>query len=254
MRLIPAPKSASAMHFSSSGKSHGMRNFPGSPSFSGSFSRRTAEQSLVREVFANPNSFSLSERRSFNILWYLGIRAKASSRLILNLEDLEAGEGGSSEDLEMGDGWTTGGGTRVVLLGSVWSVIISGSRSTSLEEEEERGDRTEGPAKIIPLHVVIALIYPLVRNGVAGKLTLSYRLVDFDIGSKSVLSNHPSWIDLDLELGSCLVVGFIGIGFVGWNDLDLDGIVGFGCLDKNYCFEKKKIDSVEKNREVPSNL
>nr|GEY28835.1 reverse transcriptase domain-containing protein [Tanacetum cinerariifolium] len=34
MRLMLAPKSASAMHFSSSGKSQGMRNFPGSPSFS----------------------------------------------------------------------------------------------------------------------------------------------------------------------------------------------------------------------------
>ncbi|GJU48072.1 hypothetical protein Tco_1217627 [Tanacetum coccineum] len=50
MRLMLVPKSASAMHFSSSGKSQGMRNFPGSPSFLGSFLRRTAEQFSVRET------------------------------------------------------------------------------------------------------------------------------------------------------------------------------------------------------------
>nr|GFC72680.1 hypothetical protein [Tanacetum cinerariifolium] len=54
------------------------------------------------------------------------------------------GEEGSSEDLETGDGWTTGGGTRVVLSGSAWSMIVSRSCSTSLEEEDEKegGDVT----------------------------------------------------------------------------------------------------------------
>ncbi|GJW07634.1 hypothetical protein Tco_1570057 [Tanacetum coccineum] len=52
-------------------------------------------------------------------------------------------------------------GTRMVLSGlemSTWSIIVSGSRSTSLEEEEEVGGGTDGPAKVIPIHVVITLI------------------------------------------------------------------------------------------------
>nr|GFA54507.1 hypothetical protein [Tanacetum cinerariifolium] len=44
-----------------------------------------------------------------------------------------------------GNGWTTRGGTLLVLPVSTWSVIISGSRSTSLEEEEE--GETECQAK-----------------------------------------------------------------------------------------------------------
>nr|GEX07194.1 hypothetical protein [Tanacetum cinerariifolium] len=76
-------------------------------------------------------------------------------------EGEEEGERGISEDLKEEDGWTTGGGTHVVLSGSTWSVIIFGSRSTSLEEEERGGGGTEGPTKTIPLSVVIALISPL---------------------------------------------------------------------------------------------
>nr|GEV18852.1 retrovirus-related Pol polyprotein from transposon TNT 1-94 [Tanacetum cinerariifolium] len=49
--------------------------------------RRTAEKFSVREVFTNPNSLSLSKRRSFNILWYFGIRAKAFVRLILKIRN-----------------------------------------------------------------------------------------------------------------------------------------------------------------------
>ncbi|GKG44757.1 hypothetical protein Tco_0486195, partial [Tanacetum coccineum] len=45
-------------------------------SFSGSFLRRTAEQFSVREVFANPSSFSFSERRSFNIFGKTDIEVK----------------------------------------------------------------------------------------------------------------------------------------------------------------------------------
>ncbi|GKG63064.1 hypothetical protein Tco_0638711, partial [Tanacetum coccineum] len=47
------------------------------------------------------------------------------------------------------------GGTLVVLSVSTGSVVVSSSRSTSLEEE--RGGGTEGPAKVTPLQVVIAL-------------------------------------------------------------------------------------------------
>ncbi|GJZ93083.1 hypothetical protein Tco_0665148 [Tanacetum coccineum] len=66
----------------------------------------------------------------------------------------EIGAGGSSEEVKAGDGWTTRGGTLVVLSVSTWSVVDSEYRSTSLGEG---GDGTEGPAKVIPLHVVIPL-------------------------------------------------------------------------------------------------
>ncbi|GJZ67645.1 hypothetical protein Tco_0630885, partial [Tanacetum coccineum] len=72
----------------------------------------------------------------------------------------EAGERGISEDLGARGDWTTGGGTLMVLSVSTWSMIVFGSHSTSLEEEE-RGGRTEGPSKIIPPRVVIALISAL---------------------------------------------------------------------------------------------
>ncbi|GJW68745.1 cytochrome c biogenesis FN [Tanacetum coccineum] len=49
-----------------------------------------------------------------------------------------------------------GGGTLVVLSVSTWSVIVSRSRFTSLEEERGGGG-TEGPAKVTPLRVVITL-------------------------------------------------------------------------------------------------
>nr|GEX65921.1 hypothetical protein [Tanacetum cinerariifolium] len=54
MRFMLASRSAKAKHSSILGKllekSHGMRNLPGSPSFSGNFLRRTAEQCTFSEI------------------------------------------------------------------------------------------------------------------------------------------------------------------------------------------------------------
>ncbi|GJV22316.1 hypothetical protein Tco_1371336 [Tanacetum coccineum] len=63
-----------------------------------------------------------------------------------------------------GNHWCRGeelNGTRAVLSGlemSTWSIVVVGSHSTSLEEKEEVGGGTKGPAKVIPLRVVITLI------------------------------------------------------------------------------------------------
>nr|GEU62377.1 reverse transcriptase domain-containing protein [Tanacetum cinerariifolium] len=62
MRFMLASRSAKAKHSSISRKSHGMRNLPGSPSFSGNFLRRIVEQSLFSGVLANSYSFSLLVR------------------------------------------------------------------------------------------------------------------------------------------------------------------------------------------------
>ncbi|GJX59512.1 hypothetical protein Tco_0290902 [Tanacetum coccineum] len=55
IKLMLAPRSARALHLSSL-KPHGMRNFPGSPSFSGNFLRITAEQ-FSFEVFSPPQDY-----------------------------------------------------------------------------------------------------------------------------------------------------------------------------------------------------
>ncbi|GKF86303.1 hypothetical protein Tco_0254130, partial [Tanacetum coccineum] len=60
------PRSDRALHLSSL-KPHGMRNFPGSPSFSRSFFRITAEQFSLRGVFSNSISYSLLEKRDIDV-------------------------------------------------------------------------------------------------------------------------------------------------------------------------------------------
>ncbi|GKF16083.1 hypothetical protein Tco_0061001 [Tanacetum coccineum] len=65
-----------------------MRNFSGSPSFSGNFFRITAEQFSLKGVFANSISFSLLERKLLSIFWYFRIRIKASAREMLMIRDI----------------------------------------------------------------------------------------------------------------------------------------------------------------------
>ncbi|GJX28931.1 hypothetical protein Tco_0237010 [Tanacetum coccineum] len=66
----------------SEGKSHGMRNLPGSPSFSGNFLRRTAEQCSFNGVLANSNNFSLLLIKLLSVEANLGMRIKASAKLM----------------------------------------------------------------------------------------------------------------------------------------------------------------------------
>nr|GEZ42517.1 hypothetical protein [Tanacetum cinerariifolium] len=70
----------------------------------------------------------------------------------------ETRKGGISRDLEEEDDWTTRGGTHMVLSGSTWSVIVFGSCSTSLEEEERGESGTEGQAKTLALRVTSSAI------------------------------------------------------------------------------------------------
>nr|GFC44439.1 hypothetical protein [Tanacetum cinerariifolium] len=62
-----APRSARARQLSNPVKSQGIRKRPGSPSFSGSFFRTTAEQFLFRGVFVNSMSLSLLFKSFLNI-------------------------------------------------------------------------------------------------------------------------------------------------------------------------------------------
>ncbi|GJX83111.1 hypothetical protein Tco_0332592 [Tanacetum coccineum] len=66
-----APRSAKAWHTSIPGKLHGIRNLPGSPSFSGSFLRSIAEQFSFNGILANSATFIIMRqtlnRRSLNL-------------------------------------------------------------------------------------------------------------------------------------------------------------------------------------------
>ncbi|GJT47049.1 hypothetical protein Tco_0955764 [Tanacetum coccineum] len=73
IKLMLAQRSAKAKHSTISGKLHGMRSLPGSPSFSGSFFRITAEQFSFTGVLANSNNFSLLLRRFLNVEANLGM-------------------------------------------------------------------------------------------------------------------------------------------------------------------------------------
>ncbi|GJT04783.1 hypothetical protein Tco_0839245 [Tanacetum coccineum] len=75
---------------------------------------------------------------------------------------------------------------------------------TSLSSKDMESKVDEGWAYDLPLVLVVTLVelqeVGHVRLSVARKSTL--RFVDFDFGSKAASLNHPSWNDLDLELGS----------------------------------------------------
>nr|GEY49805.1 hypothetical protein [Tanacetum cinerariifolium] len=60
MRFMLAPRSARAKHSAILRKSHGMRNLPGFPSFSGNFLRRTVEQCSFSGVLDSSDSLSLA--------------------------------------------------------------------------------------------------------------------------------------------------------------------------------------------------
>nr|GEZ80687.1 hypothetical protein [Tanacetum cinerariifolium] len=111
IKLMLALRSARAKHSSNSGKSHGMRNLPGSPNFSGNFLKITVEQFSFTRVVAKSNKFSLLLRRLLNIK---ALEKRQAHQLELEFRPPE---------------------------------------STSLEG----GGETEGPAKVTPLRVVIAL-------------------------------------------------------------------------------------------------
>nr|GFC96617.1 hypothetical protein [Tanacetum cinerariifolium] len=76
-----APKSARAKQLSNSEKSQGIRNRPGSPSFSGSFFRTTAEQFSFRGVLVNSMSLSLLFKSFLNIRANFGMCTRASVKL-----------------------------------------------------------------------------------------------------------------------------------------------------------------------------
>nr|GEV73817.1 hypothetical protein [Tanacetum cinerariifolium] len=80
-----APRSARAKHSAILGKSHGIRNLPGSPSFSRNFFRRTAEQCSFSGVLANSDSLSLFVNKVLMVGLNLGIRMSASAKGIEGL-------------------------------------------------------------------------------------------------------------------------------------------------------------------------
>nr|GFB66275.1 hypothetical protein [Tanacetum cinerariifolium] len=88
MRFMLAPRSARAMHSAIPGKSHGMRNLSGSPSFSGNFLRKTTKQCSFSEVLANSNSLSLLVNKLLIDGPNLGIRMRASAKLMLKFKSL----------------------------------------------------------------------------------------------------------------------------------------------------------------------
>ncbi|GJY57398.1 hypothetical protein Tco_0456513 [Tanacetum coccineum] len=73
IRLMLAPRSARAKHSSNSGKSHGIRNLPGSPNFSGNVFRMTAEQFSLTGVLVNSKILSLLFKSFLNIGANLGM-------------------------------------------------------------------------------------------------------------------------------------------------------------------------------------
>ncbi|GJR03451.1 hypothetical protein Tco_0526435 [Tanacetum coccineum] len=76
-----APRSARAKHSSNSGKSHGIRNLPGSPNFSGNVFRMTAEQFSLTGVLVNSKILSLLFKSFLNIGANLGMCRRASAKL-----------------------------------------------------------------------------------------------------------------------------------------------------------------------------
>nr|GEW51286.1 hypothetical protein [Tanacetum cinerariifolium] len=146
MRFMVAPRSAKAKHSSILEKSHGMRNLPGSLSFSGNFLRRTIEQCSFSGVLANLNSFSLLVNKLLMVGLNLGKRMRASAKLMLGFGALTGASKGSTTGATTGlefsirvSFWTTRGWTSLVLpllVEGIVSFVTSVSRSTTLGGEE----------------------------------------------------------------------------------------------------------------------
>nr|GEV68994.1 reverse transcriptase domain-containing protein [Tanacetum cinerariifolium] len=64
------------------GKSHGIRNLSGSPSFTGSFLRSIAEQFSFNGILANSNNLSLFASKLLIVEANFGIKSKASAKLM----------------------------------------------------------------------------------------------------------------------------------------------------------------------------
>ncbi|GJX00351.1 hypothetical protein Tco_0184264 [Tanacetum coccineum] len=106
-----APRSARAKHSSNSGKSHGIRNLPGSPNFSGNVFRMTAEQFSLTGVLVN------SKILIFGVQSFLEHRCKL--RHVVGEHPHGDRYGKVVLDLGMTTGsstWTIGGWTSLVLL------------------------------------------------------------------------------------------------------------------------------------------
>nr|GEU66394.1 hypothetical protein [Tanacetum cinerariifolium] len=174
-----APRSAKAKHLSIPKKSHEMRNLAGFPSFSGNFWRRTAEQCSFSGVLANSNNLSLLVNKLLMVEPNLGMRMRASAKLMLKFKSWKIWKNFSiwllafSQSLwllsldrygidgfglgfgvltEASTGSTTGATTGSEFGGTV-SFVTSGSRSNTLGEEEVVG--IVGPLYAIQLRVVI---------------------------------------------------------------------------------------------------
>nr|GEV11649.1 hypothetical protein [Tanacetum cinerariifolium] len=121
---------------SNSGKSLGMRNLWGSPNFSGNFFKITVEKFSFTEVVAKSNNLSLLLRRLLNIKENLGMSKRASAKL--------------SSECRYGQ-FRIWSNNRLIN----WSLSLGYRRLDVFEGG--RGGETEGPAKVTPLRVVIAL-------------------------------------------------------------------------------------------------
>ncbi|GKD20363.1 hypothetical protein Tco_1222066 [Tanacetum coccineum] len=75
------PRSASAKHSSNSGKSHGIRNLPGSPNSSRNVFRMTAKQFSLIGVLVNSKILPLLFKSFLNIGANLGMCRRASAKL-----------------------------------------------------------------------------------------------------------------------------------------------------------------------------
>ncbi|GKD59760.1 hypothetical protein Tco_1297269 [Tanacetum coccineum] len=124
-----APRSARAKHSSNSGKSHGIRNLPGSPNFSGNLSEHRCKLRHVQESIREAQLEVEIPKISINF------KAKRSSfSWIFSLFTLD-GYGKVVLVLGMTTGsstWIIGGWTSLVLpLGSTVSFVTSVSTSTT---------------------------------------------------------------------------------------------------------------------------
>nr|GFA52149.1 hypothetical protein [Tanacetum cinerariifolium] len=104
MRLMLASRSASVKHSTIPGKSHGIRNLPGSPSFSSNFFRRTTEQCSFSGVLASSQSLALLVNKLLIDGPNFGIKIRASAKLILKFNLQRFGKKFHSQELEIQSG------------------------------------------------------------------------------------------------------------------------------------------------------